>query len=183
MTRIAWGITGAGDKIDEILDIMIEFVTHPSVRVDVFLSKAGKQVMHWYKIWKRLNESFEKVKVEVDANVPFIAGPLQVGTYDALVIAPLSANSTAKIAYGIEDTLLTNAVAQTLKGSTPVLVYPVDQFPGTVETIAPDGRVVKIKTRAIDLENVERIKKMEGITILKSVSEIASHLSSLIGEN
>jgi flavoprotein len=122
LTRIAWGITGAGDKIEEILDIMIEVANHPSARVDVFLSKAGKQVMHWYKIWKRLNESFEKVKVEVDANVPFIAGPLQVGTYDAL-------------------------------------------------------------TRAIDLENVERIKKMDGITIIKSVSEIASHLSSLIGEN
>ncbi len=183
MTRIAWGITGAGDKIEEILEIMIESTQKKSIRVDVFLSKAGKQVMHWYKIWKRLNESFEKVKVEVDSNVPFIAGPLQVGRYDALIIAPLSANSTAKIAYGIEDTLLTNAVAQTLKGDTPVLVYPVDQFPGIVETIAPDGQVVKIKTRAIDLENVDRLRKMEGITIIKSVSEIHDYLNSLIGEN
>jgi flavoprotein len=139
--------------------------------------------MNWYKIWKRLNESFEKVKVEVDSNVPFIAGPLQVGTYDALLIAPLSANSTAKIAYGIEDTLLTNAVAQTLKGTTPVFVYPVDQFPGTVETIAPDGRVVKIKTRAVDLENVDRLRAMDGVTIIESISEISTHLASIVGGN
>ncbi len=182
MKRIAWGITGAGDKIEEILDIMSEFGSHSEMKVDVFLSKAGKQVMRWYKIWDRLNESFDKVKTEVDANVPFIAGPLQVGKWDALVIAPLSANSTAKIAYGIEDSLLTNAVAQTLKGDTPVYVYPVDQFPGTVETIAPDGRVVKIKTREIDLENVDRLRDMEGITIIESVSGIRELLLSLIGE-
>jgi archaeoflavoprotein AfpA len=182
LKRIAWGITGAGDKIEEILDIMSEFGSHPEMKVDVFLSKAGKQVMRWYKIWDHLNESFDKVKTEVDSNVPFIAGPLQVGKWDALVIAPLSANSTAKIAYGIEDSLLTNAVAQTLKGDTPVFVYPVDQFPGTVETIAPDGRVVKIKTRQIDLENVDRLRDMEGITIIESVSEIRNLLLSLIGE-
>ncbi|MGY5854424.1 MAG: archaeoflavoprotein AfpA [Candidatus Thorarchaeota archaeon] len=183
LTRIAWGITGAGDKIEEILDIMIKFKEESIVKVEVFLSKAGKQVMNWYKIWNRLNEAFEKVKVEVDANVPFIAGPLQVGRYDVLVIAPLSANSTAKIAYGIEDTLLTNAVAQTLKGTTPVLVYPIDQFPGTVETIAPDGRVVKIRTRQIDLENVDRLRDMEGLTVLESIDEIHGAVVDIIGKD
>lgn len=159
---------------------MTDISKREGVRIDVFLSKAGKQVLHWYKLWDRLNNDFDKIKTEVDANVPFIAGPLQVGTYDILIIAPLSANSTAKIAYGIEDTLLTNAVAQTLKGSTPVLLYPVDQVPGEIETIAPDGRVVKLRTRDIDLENVDRLQDMKGVTVLTSLKDIQFRLNELI---
>jgi len=115
------------------------------VRIDVFVSKAGRQVLHWYHLWDLLNEEFERVKVEVDANVPFIAGPLQTGRYDVLVVSPLTANSTAKIAQGIEDTPITNAVVQTLKGTTPVILLPVDQHEGTVETVAPDGTRFKIR--------------------------------------
>ncbi|TXT54130.1 MAG: hypothetical protein BAJATHORv1_90079 [Candidatus Thorarchaeota archaeon] len=170
--KIAWGITGSGDKINETIDSMVKLVESSGYQIDVFISKAGKQVLGWYKLWDRIRGSFETVKVEIDANVPFIAGPLQIGAYDLLVVAPLTANSAAKIAYGIEDTLLTNAVAQTLKGSTPVILFPVDQFPGTVETIAPDGRVVSIRTRQIDLDNVERLRQMKGVTVVSSISEI-----------
>ncbi|MHA1742306.1 MAG: flavoprotein, partial [Candidatus Thorarchaeota archaeon] len=135
--RIAWGITGAGDLLEETIRAMISLKGEISARIDVFVSKAGRQVLHWYHLWDLLGEEFERVKVEVDANVPFIAGPLQTGRYDVLVVAPLTANSTAKIAHGIEDTLITNAVAQTLKGTTPVILLPVDQHEGTVETVAP----------------------------------------------
>jgi archaeoflavoprotein AfpA len=180
--RIAWGITGAGDKIEEIISVVEQIRKDLDIRIDVFLSKAGTQVLHWYKLWDRLNTSFEKVKVEVDANVPFIAGPLQVGTYAVLLVAPLSANSAAKIAHGIEDTLLTNAVAQALKGGTPVLVYPVDQFPGIVETAAPDGKIVQIKTREIDLRNVKARREMDGLTVLNSVESIRGHISSILSQ-
>jgi len=63
-----------------------------------------------------LLEISKRVLVEVDANTPFIAGPLQVGRYHSLLIAPATANTVAKIVHGIADTLLTNAVAQTQKG-------------------------------------------------------------------
>jgi archaeoflavoprotein AfpA len=172
MTRIAWGITGSGDKIEETTKAMIQLQNDSDIRIDVYISKAGKQVLRWYRLWDHINESFKTVKTEVDSNVPFIAGPLQMGRYAILAIAPLTANSTAKIAYGIEDTLLTNAVAQTLKGDTPVFLYPVDQKPGIVETMAPDGTKFTIKMRAIDLENVERLRNMEGVTIVSSVEEM-----------
>jgi flavoprotein len=112
--------------------------------------------------------------VETDANVPFIAGPLQIGKYDLLVVAPLTANSTAKIAHGIADTLITNAVAQTLKGLTPVLLMPVDQHPGEVKTVGPNNEVFVIETRRIDLENVARVREMKGVTLLGSPADIAS---------
>ena len=177
--RVAWGITGAGDMIAEVVDAMAHLQNDSGMRIDVFVSKAGRQVLNWYRLWDRLNTVFPKVKVEVDANVPFIAGPLQIGKYDALVVAPLSANSAAKIAHGIGDTLLTNAVAQTLKGATPVLLLPVDQRPGVTETVAPDGSRVSIKTRSIDLENVDRLRRMEGVRVAVSVAEIADALKGL----
>ncbi len=179
MVRIAWGITGSGDRIEEVLDAMVRLKTDLGVRIDVFVSKAGRQVLHWYHLWDRLNAAFDKVKPEVDANVPFIAGPLQVGKYDVFVVAPLTANSAAKIAYGIEDTLITNAVAQALKGTTPVLLYPVDQKPGEVETVTPEGMRIKIRTRAIDIENVERLRRMEGVTVLGSVADMEDRINEM----
>jgi archaeoflavoprotein AfpA len=180
LARIAWGITGSGDKIREVLEGMMRLQEHLETRIDVFVSKAGREVLHWYRIWDMLNESFTKVKLEVDANTPFIAGPLQVGRYDVLVVAPLTANSSAKIAYGIADTLITNAVAQTLKGNTPVILFPVDQSPGETETVSPEGMVVKIKTRRVDLENVDRLRSMDGIIVVGSVAELAEQVKACL---
>jgi archaeoflavoprotein AfpA len=180
LIRIAWGITGSGDKIGEVLEVMIRLQEDLEMKVDVFVSKAGIQVLHWYRLWDSLNESFAKVKTEADANTPFIAGSLQVGKYSVLVVAPLTANSAAKIAYGIADTLITNAVAQTLKGTTPVILYPVDQTPGETETITPEGMLVKIRTRRVDLENAERLRSMEGVTVVESVAELAERIKSLV---
>ncbi|MCF2137076.1 MAG: archaeoflavoprotein AfpA [Candidatus Thorarchaeota archaeon] len=177
--KIAWGITGAGDLLSETIDAMERFRESTGARIDVFVSKAGSQVLHWYHLWERLNSAFERVKTEVNANVPFIAGPLQIGKYDALVIAPLTANSAAKIAYGIEDTLLTNAVGQTLKGTTPVFLLPVDHTLGAVETVAPDGTRFTIKTRKIDVENVERLRQMSGVVVVTSVTDLMAQLQSL----
>jgi len=174
LAKIIWGITGSGDKIDEVYDAMFNLHQITDIRIKVIVSKAGAQVLRWYKLWGQLNESFDKVLVETDANVPFIAGPLQIGKYDLLVVAPLTANSTAKIAHGIADTLITNAVAQTLKGLTPVLLMPVDQHPGEVKTVGPNNEVFVIKTRRIDLENVARLREMKGVTLLGSPADIAS---------
>jgi flavoprotein len=103
-----------------------------------------------------------------------------MGKWDILIVAPLTANSAAKIAYGIEDTLITNAVAQTCKGKTPVLLLPVDQVPGEIETVAPNGMRFKIRTRKIDLENVARLREMEGITVVASLDEITQKIKSMV---
>ncbi|MFX1484716.1 MAG: flavoprotein, partial [Promethearchaeota archaeon] len=165
----------------EIIEIMKGLEKDPKHRVTVIVSKAGEQMLRWYGLWDSLNESFRKVMKESSSNVPFIAGPLQLGKYDVLVVVPLTANSTAKIAYGIADTLVTNAVAQTLKGSTPVLLYPVDQFDEEIETLGPKGEKFTIRPRKVDLENVQRLREMERVTVLKSPTEIPDLIESILG--
>jgi len=182
MARIIWGITGSGDRIEEILNNMIDLKEEPNLMITVIVSKAGEQVFRRYNLWDRLNSTFNKVKKETNANVPFVAGPLQIGRYDLLIVAPLTANSTAKIAHGIADTLITNAVAQTLKGTTPVILYPVDQTNDPVTTVGPDGIEFTITARDVDLDNVDRLKNMNGVSILESpsliVQVVRKHLHS-----
>ena len=180
LTRIVWGITGSGDRIEEILDYMIQLKEDTNLKIIVIVSKAGEQILRLYKLWDKLGASFDKVMTETNTNVPFIAGPLQIGKYDLLLVAPLTANSTAKIAHGIADTLITNAVAQTLKGTTPVILYPVDQSSTPIDTVGPDGIDFTITPRAIDLENVEHLRKMKRLTILSSPSEIGNSVSNII---
>lgn len=151
---------------------MIRLQEDTDIQISVIVSKAGEQVLRWYKLWERLNGAFDKVKIETNANVPFVAGPLQVNRYDLFVVAPLTANSTAKIAHGIADTLVTNAVAQTLKGTTKVLLFPVDQNPNIVETRAPNGTVFKIRPRQIDLDNVATLREMPNVTIVRDPNDL-----------
>lgn len=180
LARIVWGITGSGDHIQEIVTTMKQMEEDPNHRVTVIVSKAGEQMLRWYGLWDELNGSFRKVMKESNANVPFIAGPLQLGKYDILVVVPLTANSTAKIAHGIADTLITNAVAQTLKGNTPVLLYPVDQFDTEIEALGPKGEKFIIRPRNIDLENVRLLKEMERVIILKKPSEMPAQIESIL---
>jgi len=180
LARIVWGITGSGDHIHEIVQSMKQLEEDPGHRVTVIVSKAGEQMLRLYGLWNELNKSFRKVMKETNANVPFIAGPLQIGQYDLLVVVPLTANSTAKIAHGLADTLITNAVAQTLKGNTPVLLYPVDQFDEEIKALGPKGEVFTIRPRNIDLENVQRLREMKGVIILESPHDIPSQVESTL---
>ncbi|MFW9910396.1 MAG: archaeoflavoprotein AfpA [Candidatus Thorarchaeota archaeon] len=180
MKRILWGITGSGDRINEVLQIMMSFQERQDSKVYVIVSKAAEQMLRRYNLWDELNAKFKKVEKEINSNVPFVAGALQIGHYDAFVVAPLTANSTAKIAHGIADTLVTNAVAQTLKGSTPVIVFPVDQNPGEVETLAPDGVKYRIRTRKVDLNNAQILREMEGLHVVSSPEDIPRVISDLL---
>ena len=78
-TRVAWGISGSGDKLAETVDVMINVKKEYANEVDirVYLSKAGEQVIRWYKLDEKLNGSFDRVLVEANSNSPFLAGDLQ----------------------------------------------------------------------------------------------------------
>jgi archaeoflavoprotein AfpA len=172
--KIVWGITGAGDYLIESIQAMRDMREHFNAEISVIASKSGEMVLKWYHLWDDLASSFSKIDVERGPNLPFLAGPLQVGRYDALIISPATANTVAKIAHGIADTLVTNCVAQAVKGSTPVYIYPVDQTLGSQETKGPKGEKITISTRPVDVENTERLREMEGITVLGHPSEILS---------
>jgi len=172
MVRIAWGITGCGDKIEEIAALMIELKKQYSLDVDIYVSKNAVLMLKWYKLWDMLKGGFNTMQTEVNSNSPFLVGDLQTGKYDLFLVAPVTANSTAKIAGGIADTLLTNAVAQGAKARVPIYIFPPDNKPGQLETILPGGKKLTLYIREIDVENVDKIKKMKGITVLDEVQDI-----------
>ena len=174
--RIAWGITGCGDHLTECVDIMRNLQKKYSLDIDVILSKAGEMVVTWYKLWDSIRQNFDKVFIESTANTPFLIGPLQLGKYDSLLIFPATANTTAKIAHGIADSLLTNCVAQAMKAGIQVYIFPVDQRLEKIVTMLPNKKKITLSMRDVDVENSEKLKRMKGVTVLSSPKDIESTL-------
>ncbi|UCB61598.1 MAG: archaeoflavoprotein AfpA [Candidatus Bathyarchaeota archaeon] len=171
--KIAWGITGSGDRLAESIDLAKSLQKRYGLDIDIILSKAGEMVVTWYKLVGSLKQNF-RVFIESTPNTPFLIGPLQLGKYDFLLICPATANTTAKIAHGIADSLLSNCVAQAMKAGIPVFIFPVDQKAGKVETLLPNKKKLTLYMRDVDLENAEKLRHMNGIAVLSSPSEIES---------
>ena len=166
------GITGTGYILQELIDMMVDLQKNHDIDITVILSKEGAAVVKWYKKWVALIEAVKKVKVEKTPNIPFYAGPLQLGKYDMFIVCPTSANSVAKIVYGIADTLITNCVAQAIKGGQTVYIFPSDQDTEPITTTRPDGSPLVLKIRDIELENIKKLKTMEGIVVLSEFKEV-----------
>ncbi|MDX1797184.1 MAG: flavoprotein [Candidatus Lokiarchaeia archaeon] len=170
--KLMWGMTGTGYVLQESIDLMKDLQENYKIDLTVILSKEGAAVVKWYKKWLDLSEAVKKVKVEKTPNIPFYAGPLQLGNYDMFIVCPVSANSVAKIVYGIADTIITNCVAQAIKGGQKVYIFPSDQDTEPIVTSRPDGSPLVLKIRDIELKNIEKLKKMEGIVVISDFSEI-----------
>ncbi len=170
--KIAWGITGCGDYLKESLDILKEVTKEHDLKINVFLSQAGEMVVKWYKLFNELKTNFPKTYIEKSPNIPFLVGDLQLGKYDFLLITPSTSNTVAKIASGISDTLLTNAAAQAMKAKVPVYIFPADQKRGEITTDLPDGKKLTLVMRDVDVDAVDKLRKMPGITVLGHPDEI-----------
>jgi archaeoflavoprotein AfpA len=180
--NIAWGITGAGDLLNEVFDIMDELSRYDDIKITAIVSKAGEAVLKWYKLTERLNSIAEKVLIEKDANTPFIVGPIQTGKYQCLFVAPATANTVAKLVHGIADTLLTNCVSMANKVEREVYILPVDRLRGTITTTLPDGKPFHLTMRDIDVDNTDKLRLMKGITVIDSHQEIKSIVEGCLKE-
>ncbi len=183
MFKLIWGMTGTGYVLQESIDLMKELQEDYNVDLTVILSKEGTAVVKWYKKWLALTEVVKEVKVEKTPNIPFYAGPLQLGQYDMFLVCPVSANSVAKTVYGIADSLITNCVAQAIKGGMKVHVFPSDQDLQPIVTSRPDGSPLVLKIRDIEIENIRRLKQMEGIVVIPEFSKIKDIILNLIEKN
>ncbi|UCD40028.1 MAG: archaeoflavoprotein AfpA [Candidatus Bathyarchaeota archaeon] len=172
--KVAWGITGSGDRLAKTIEIMKQIKKQYQAKVDiaVYLSKAGNLVAKYYRLVDQLTESFGRVQVEVDANTPFLAGQLQTGKFEFLLIAPATSNTVAKISTGMADTLLCNAAIMGLKGFVPVYVMPSDYKEGEIVTKLPSGRDFKLRIRKEDVEHVKKLAAMDDVFILENPEEI-----------
>ena len=182
MFKLMWGITGTGYLLDECINLMKDLQEEYSVDITVILTKEGTAVVKWYKKWLALTEVVKRVKVEKTPNIPFYAGPLQLGKYDMFLVCPVSANSVAKIVHGIADTLITNCVAQAVKGDMDVHIFPSDQDLEPIVTTRPDGSPLTLKIRDSEIENIEKLKKMEGIIVVPEFSDIKEMILNKIKE-
>ena len=172
--RVAWGITGAGDKIAEFMEVMKEIQQKYKdiVEIHVFLSKAAEIVLKYYRLEEELRQNFAKVTVELNSNTPFLAAWMQMHKYEFLLVAPTTSNTVAKIANGIGDTLLTNATIMSLKAFASVYIVPTDYREGTVYTKLPNDKEMKIRVRKEEADQARKLEHMDGVTLLKGPQEI-----------
>ena len=177
--RIAWGITGSGDHMRESVVLMEELAKKYNLEVHVYLSTEGEVVLKYYKLLKEVKGNFPRVSVEKGPNAPFLTAKLQLGTYSLFLITPATANTVAKMAYGIADSLITNSAAQAMKVDVPVYIFPVDQKEGEIITKLPNGSDLKIRIRKEDVENVEKLRRMQGITVLSRLEELEDVVKKL----
>jgi archaeoflavoprotein AfpA len=168
--KVAWGITGAGDKIAEILEVMkdLKKQSEDVLEIDVYVSKAADTVLKFYRLEEDLKKSFPKVQVELNSNSPFLAAWLQIRKYEFLLIAPATSNTVAKIANGIGDTLLTNAAIMSLKAFVPVYILPTDYREGTVYTKLPNGQEMKLRVRKEEADLVRKLEGMEDVHVFEN---------------
>ena len=172
--KVAWGITGSGEKILETVDIMEEMKKkyRKTFDIRVFISKAGDQVLKYYNLSNTLETIFDKTWTEINANAPFLAGKIQLGTFDFLLIAPATSNTVAKISLRIADTLLTNAAIMGQKTSTPIYIMPTDYREGTTVTQLPNGKDLELNITHEDAQHVEKLSKMSNTHVFEYPSEI-----------
>lgn len=172
--KVAWGITGAGDKIEEIINIMknLKEQSEGIATIDVFLSKAALTMLKFYRLENTIKQIFPKVMVEFDSNTPFLAGLMQSHKYDFLLIAPATSNTVAKIVNGIGDTLLTNSAIMSLKSFVPVYIMPVDFKESTISTILPNGKEMKMRVRKEEADQVRKLESMDSVYVLENPQKI-----------
>jgi len=130
MKNIAWAVTGAGHYLAESVAAMREISREN--RVCTFVSKAGEEVLRMYGLFDQLPEIsgggyLEEIFLErEEGSSSPKTGRFMMNKFDLLIIAPATANTVAKMAVGIADSLATNAAALANKAEVPVYVLPTD---------------------------------------------------------
>jgi flavoprotein len=153
--RLAWAITGSGHYLRESLAIL-----QTLENVDVFLSRAAAEIIQQYGFQAQLEATGHKVYQDKTAS----SVPVELfyeGKYRALVIAPATSNTIAKMAYGFSDSLVSNLFAQAGKTRVPSIIFACDTLPEAasefIESEAPRDNLVQVFPRKIDLDNVEKL--------------------------
>ncbi len=172
--KVAWGITGAGDKIAEIIETMKDLKRQSEgiAEIDVYLSKAADTMLKFYRLDEELKKSFAKVTVESNPNSPFLAGLMQSHKYEFLLIFPASSNTVAKLVNGIGDTLITNSAIMSLKAFVPVWVMPVDYKESVISTKLPNGKEMRIRVRKEEAEQVRKLEATEDVHVFENPAKV-----------
>lgn len=177
--RICWVVTGAGHFLREVADLLVDLSDRR--QVDLFFTRAAREVVARYGLKERLEASAGRFFYEGD----YSAGQsiyFSSGRYRILVVAPATANTVAKCALGIADSLASNFFAQAGKSDVPIVVLPTDGE-REVDSITPSGHTIKIKPRPVDLRWMHELSDGENfpnVTVALSIADLTSLLAPRI---
>jgi archaeoflavoprotein AfpA len=180
--RIAWGISGGGDKIAEVVEKMKEINTkyRDVVEIEVYASKAGETVLKYYKLDEQIKAAFPKFNVEVNSNAPFLAALVQSGRYEIFLIAPASSNTVAKIVNGIGDTMLTNSAIMGLKAFVPLYIMPTDYRENVISTKLPNGKEMKLRIRKEEADQTRKLEATEDVHVFENPQKMQQAIENWI---
>lgn len=147
--------------------------------VDFFLSSAAEEVLPLYDYGiEGIRTRFRVFRDKTASSVP--VGMLYDDVYHTVVVAPATSNTVAKCALGISDTLPTNMFAQAGKLGIPGIVFACDSEP-VVITKSP-REWVELRPRNIDLENVERLKRIDYCQVVENIATLEKALNDRLVE-
>ena len=153
-------------------------IAYPILKnVDLYLSKAGEEVLKWYDYDLSI---FKKNKIKIFKDVTASASPVSLlyeSVYKLVVISPATSNTIALMAQGVSNTLVTNMFAQAGKCEVVSLVFACDTEP-VVITQAPK-KLVTLYPREIDLKNFKELKKFKNVIVVDNVKSLKKHLKKL----
>ncbi|TXC80468.1 dihydromethanopterin reductase [Paraburkholderia azotifigens] len=174
--RFAWTITGSGHGLAGSLDLAATLLPH----VDLFLSRAAEEVLPLYKIdIAQLKARFRVFRDNSASAVP-VGMLYDANRYHTVVVAPATSNTVAKCAFGISDTLPTSMFAQAGKLGIPGIVFACDTQPVVVTKSPLDW--VELRPRRIELDNVERLKRIDHCRVVCSLAELRAALDARSAE-
>jgi flavoprotein len=165
--KICWVITGAGHFLSETVDFLAEA---RGVPIDLYFTRAGVEVSARYGLSERLGALGFCVFRENDfssRNSIYFSS----GRYGALVIAPATANTVAKCALGIADSLASNFFAQAGKSRTPIFILPTDGGEEII-SVTPSGSEIDVRPRPVDFARIRELSGFPCVTVLSSPGEL-----------
>ena len=163
--RIAWCITGSGHYLRESIDIMLNLNN-----VDLFLSKAGEEVLKWYDYDLK---DFKVKGIKIFKDTTASGAPVSLlyeDIYRLVIVSPATSNTVAQMAYGLSAGLVTNMFAQAGKCRIKSIVFACDTEP-TVITQAPK-KSVTLYPRKIELDNYEKLKDFKDVDVVDNVDDL-----------
>jgi flavoprotein len=167
--RLAWAITGSGHYLREVLQVLASIQ-----EVDIFLSRAAAEIIKQYGFQQQLEAMGHRIFQDKTAS----SVPVEFfyeGLYHTLVIAPVTSNTIAKMAYGFSDSLVSNLYAQAGKTRVPSIVFACDTGP-ELESEAPKDNMVMVYPRQIDLDNVKKLAQFEVTQVVANITELQTAL-------
>ena len=172
--KIVLGITGSIAAVESV-KLCRELIRH-GAEVHVVMSRDAQTIIH---PWAMEFASGRKVVTEIDGGVQHVALCGEVpDRADLLLIAPATANTISKMAWGIDDTPVTTFATTAIGSGIPVIVVPAMHGSMAAHKIVQDNisKLRKIGVTFVQARVEESRQKMP------STEEIVSAVIATIGK-